>query len=104
MNSADDLPKVLEFSVGGYMGDSFRVVLEDGGLLYEHLLHGYEPHKSEKVTPEPEDWERFDRALEVSDPWGWNGEYRLPPEQMVTDGSHWQVQLDWVGGRINASG
>jgi hypothetical protein len=104
VSSAPSLPEVLELAAGGYLGDSFRVRLDGDVLHYEHLRGGYEPHRTEEVVPEPEAWERFWRALEVIDPWSWNGEYALPPERTVMDGSHWNVRLQWLGQRIEASG
>jgi TDG/mug DNA glycosylase family protein len=99
----EQLPDVFELEVGGYTGDSFRVRLEGAELVYEHMRDGYEPYRTVRVRPDSAAWERFGRWLEVVDPWAWNGEYRLPPEQVVTDGTHWRLRLVWVG-QVQADG
>ncbi len=78
--------------------------MEGDELVYEHSHEGYKPYSVERVRPRVEQWASFERWLQVVDPWAWNGEYRLPPEQTVTDGTHWSLQLTWAGGHVEASG
>lgn len=99
-----DLPEFFEVSVGGFMGDSYSVRLDADELVYEHLAGGYELQRTERVCPDALAWESFDRWLQVVDPWSWNGEYQLPPEMTVMDGSHWRLRLSWLSGRVDASG
>jgi hypothetical protein len=98
------LPEVFELSVGGFLGESFSVRLDGTDLIYERAGEGYQAASGERLRPDEEEWERFWRALEVIDPWAWNGSYDLPPERTVTDGSHWSVHLSWLGQCVEASG
>ncbi len=102
--AAAELPTVFEGVRRRLHGRQLRGPVEGDLLLYEHRRTGYEPHRAERVRPRRWAWASFARWLQVIEPWGWNGEYRLPPEMMVMDGSHWRLRLTWMGGRIDANG
>jgi hypothetical protein len=54
-----DCATVLDAFVGGYMGTSFRIKLEDNHLVYERLGYGYQPQERREVRPTSEEWAAF---------------------------------------------
>lgn len=82
-------PQVLEFEIGAYESDSYKIKWEDGKLrLYSGFSHGYfeEPGVLE---PEEQQWEEFWKALDEIKIWDWASEYTAP----VMDGTGWSLEI-----------
>lgn len=96
------LPTKLEFFIGGYMGRSYRLALENGDLWYESFDHGYSPDLPRAVYPTEEAWRVFWQAVDEQQVWNWQPEYKS--EYMVCDGEHWSLELAHGGHSVTSGG
>ncbi len=62
-------PTTIDVSVGGYMGDSYRVHGDAESLLYEHLTQGYQPQSTREFHPTAGDWHQFWTMIDILGVW-----------------------------------
>jgi hypothetical protein len=89
------LPGRLQFSIGGYLGESFSIELRDGVLEYKRFSPGYNLDATETFSPTPAAWETWLTAADQLEVWSWLPSYDIP----VVDGTSWHLQLEH-GGRV----
>ena len=80
----------LDASIGGFTGDSFRVLLDGETLLHEHLGYGYQPQARRTLQPSADEWEEFWAAVDEVGVWTWERRYA---DDSVMDGTHWSIVL-----------
>lgn len=94
-------PEVMRIEAGAGLGDSWRVRLESGRLRYRYV--GFDSGSVEDVIkPGAQAWFRFWRALDRVRIWDWGPRYQ--PENVVTDGYGWDVQIARAGRMVIAAG
>jgi hypothetical protein len=82
--------KVLETWIGGYLGPSYRVELQDGEIIYEVYERGYELHSSERLRPSEANWARFVSSVRKLSVWDWDERYTGTDGP---DGTTWYVVM-----------
>ncbi|MEX2442394.1 MAG: hypothetical protein WD492_02230 [Alkalispirochaeta sp.] len=83
-------PDVLEAWVGGYVGPSYKIELQDGVVSYEVFEQGYELHASEEIRPENAQWGHFLNEISMCGVWEWNPRYKGTDS---ADGTTWYVNV-----------
>lgn len=94
-------PDEFYASIGGYMGPSYRVELDDGVLVYTRMDSGYEEAEVVELQPSDEEWSAFLKALDEIGVWSWEEQYR---DSEVCDGTHWSFRIEVDGRRLETSG
>ena len=51
-------------SIGGYMGDAFRVHGDSDALIYEHFTRDYKPRERPRSTPQRSSGQRSGKSLD----------------------------------------
>jgi hypothetical protein len=93
------LPTTLEAWIGGYLGPSYKVRLDDSTIIYEIYERAYEFFSAEQVTPRPADWSRFLTHLDGCGFWAWDEVYSSDDG---TEGMTWYVTVE-LGSRSHTS-
>ena len=94
----DPLPSKFHAAIGGYTGISINVEIL-GDSLHHSQAHGHDPHPpigidgSVLVTPSPEQWATFRKALDRAGFWDWDEGYS--PTDSIMDGTSWAVEIQW---------
>lgn len=98
-------PQSFEASIGGFLGASYRVALqEDGALLYLHNPHTFTSSPgTEKVRIEvtEEQWRKFRNSLDAARVWGWKKDYSDPG---VQDGTQWNLKIGYTDASVTSHG
>jgi hypothetical protein len=94
------IPQRFHARIGGFMGQTYEVQLQDGSLRYEMFGRG---HKSEpaQVRPTMEQWREFRRELDAINVWRWRAEYLTPG---VADGTQWSLDVAYPDRTIRSQG
>ncbi|MFK5921467.1 MAG: hypothetical protein QM496_04765 [Verrucomicrobiota bacterium] len=98
-------PDSFEASIGGFLGESYRVELQsEGTLVYLHnsqtFTSGPGTEKSQiKVTGEQ--WREFRKALDAASVWNWKEEYT---DHGVHDGTQWHLRIKYSDASIYSHG
>jgi hypothetical protein len=87
-HGAEAVTDQLSASIGGF-GNSYKVELRDGLVWYTATARNGET-KLVKITPTPEQWEEFWKAMETQQVWQWLTEYA---NTRVSDGTQWTLNL-----------
>lgn len=95
-------PTVFEAYVGGFTGDSYQVALTENGLIYRPYGYGAVPEPSVAVQPSPSDWQRFRQSVDKLAVWDWQADYQ--PDDLVMDGTGWEISLAWGGREVESTG
>ena len=77
-------------SIDNFGGHSYSVELRDGKLVYSHATPNGTGQQS-TITPSPERWREFRRALDAIDVWRWRDSYE--PSEPIFDGTSWWLSL-----------
>lgn len=91
----------LRAFIGGYMGSSYGVQSDNGGLVYERFESGYTLAETVAIHPSPDDWDDFWKRLESLGVWSWEKEY---VQHDVCDGTNWSLELKRRGASFSAAG
>jgi hypothetical protein len=95
-------PCNLNFYIGGFLGTSHEVVLEDAILRYQRFERGYvctlDRHG---VEPSEKQWCDFRKAIDKAGVWNWTFDY---PNPGVCDGTGWSLLVEYTDRKIKASG
>lgn len=94
-------PDEFHASIGGYMGPSYRVELEDGVLIYTKMGRGSEEQQVVELQPTDEDWSEFLETLDDIDVWSWKKRYENPG---VCDGTSWSFRIAVDDRKLETSG
>lgn len=94
------IPQRFHARVGGFMGYTYEVQLQDGRLQYARFGGG---HKSQhaRVRPTMEQWREFRRELDAIDVWRWRLQYSTPG---VSDGTQWSLDVTYPDTAVRTHG
>jgi hypothetical protein len=91
----------LDASIGGFTGDSFRVLLDGETLVHEHLGYGYQPQERRTLQPSTEKWEEFWAAVDEVGVWTWEPRYA---DESILDGTGWSIRFARGTHQVNSQG
>lgn len=98
-------PSVIEVSIGGFLGASYRVELEsDGALLYRHnpkTLTSEPGTRTRRIRVGDDQWREFRRVMDEVNVWVWKKEYIDPN---VADGTQWSLRLEYADASVFSRG
>jgi hypothetical protein len=86
--SADAQPRTLSAAF------SAVIKLEGGVLLYSS------GRRTEKLSPTPQQWRAFRRAVDEAGVWSWQPSY----ERLATDGYGWTLHIEYPDRKIDSRG
>lgn len=100
MSKSDLKPDKLEFEIGAYMADSYKIEWRGDGLALEAVYsHGYFGDDN-LIRPDKEKWNRFWKEMEGINVWDWASEYSAA----VCDGTSWSLKLEYNNKAIDTYG
>ena len=91
-NMQTNIPEQFEVYIGGFLGSSYKVTLEDDGrLAYRHALPGvrFQDVSPVYIQPTQEQWQTFCLALDANNIWNWENDYGTE----CCDGTGWYINL-----------
>ena len=94
-------PDEFYASIGGYMGNSYRVELEDDLLIYTQMGRKDEEQEVVELEPSDEQWSEFLATLDDIDVWAWQQRYKNPG---ICDGTSWSFRIAVDDRRLETSG
>src|SRR3712207_1642804 len=80
---------------------SYTVELRDGKLVYEDAAPRT-TSESITITPSPEQWRAFRRALDEIGVWTWRQDYQ--PSEGILDGTSWSLYIQYPDHSVFSSG
>ncbi len=86
------IPMKLRASIGGFLGTSHSIELNNGGLIYTTLDFGWENPESMHIRPTESQWRKFRIELDDLKIWQWQTEY---PNNGVRDGTQWSLEIEY---------
>lgn len=94
------IPRHFHTRIGGFMGNTYEVQLQDGCLQYETFGRG---NKSDpvRVCPTEEQWREFRRELDAIGVWRWREQYSNPG---VADGTQWSLDVTYPDRAVKTQG
>lgn len=95
------IPQHFRASLGGFMGESYQVQLQDGALIYTVFARGRSSEKRTTINPTPEQWREFRQALDKLKVWHWRDSY---PTNGVMDGTQWSLDIAFGDQSIKTQG
>lgn len=95
-----DAAEVIDASIGGYFGPSYRVQGDGTTVAWTLWVEGQD-RDHEAQDPGPEGWQCFWAAVDAAGAWGWDTRYHDPN---VLDGTSWSLRLAHEGRAVEASG
>lgn len=69
------IPTALEAWIGGYMGPSYKVLLDGEQITYSIFRQAYALHSEDILVPGPAQWRSFLRRIDGIGVWTWSPEY-----------------------------
>ncbi len=96
-----NLPHHFSFSIGGYLGSSYELRLEDDVLAYHTYGHGYEIESTETFSFLPDAWQTLIKDFAKAGVPKWKEHYENPH---IMDGTSWHLYLIAGDLKINSSG
>lgn len=94
-------PSEFKVYVGGYMGNSYSVELENGLLVYESMGRGYELLQRKEVKASSRSWAAFWKSCNKFCVWGWLPEY---PNPGICGGTQWDIVIKTQYRELNSHG
>jgi hypothetical protein len=94
------IPQRFHARIGGFLGDTYEVQLQDGCLQYARSGGGHESKRT-RVCPTMEQWREFRRALDAIGVWRWRAQYSTPG---VSDGTQWSLDITYPDRAVSAQG
>lgn len=84
-------PEQFEAFIGGFLGGSYKVTLEDGYVVYRFAptMGSLADAKPLFIRPTHEQWQMFYQALDENKVWHWQEDYGSQGH----DGTMWNVKL-----------
>lgn len=96
-----DPPRQLEISIGGYMGYSYSLILNDGVLRYEECANGYQRLRTVDIVPTAAKWTNFWKSCHRAELWAWDEQYA---DEEICDGTGWSVEILLADREVNSHG
>jgi len=96
----DPIPQRFHVRIGGFMGRSYEVQLQDGSLRYTTFGRGLSSEPVE-IRPTMEQWREFRRELDAIGVWRWRAEYSAPG---VADGTQWSLDVAYADRAVKTKG
>ena len=97
----NQLPGTLDVWIGGYLGPSYKVILEGESLVYEVYERAYELFSTERITPGIGDWTRFLTHLDGCGFWQWETVYK---DDTASEGTTWYAHINVAGREFTSRG
>jgi hypothetical protein len=101
-------PDVLEIYLGSFSSPSYGLWWDGKQLVYESFVSGYEERRQVYLVPSAAQWSRFWRTMDTIDVWSWYERYepgaRLEPKDLIRDGTHWSLSLQFGDRRVESAG
>ena len=94
------MPQRFHTRVGGFMGRTYEVQLEDGVLQYETFGRGHQAEHT-VVRPTLDQWREFRRELDAIGVWRWRAQYETPG---VADGTQWSLDVAYPDKAVSSQG
>ena len=94
-------PTNFYISIGGYMGTSYCVEMEDGYLTYKTFDLGYKNRKKSKIIPTFQQWKTFWHQIDTLNIWDWKSNY---PNPGICDGTQWKVEIYYDDKQLKSCG
>jgi hypothetical protein len=94
------IPERFDARVGGFMGYTYQVQLQDGLLQYARFGGGHKPTHA-RVRPTMEQWREFRRELDAIDVWRWRAQYSTPG---ALDGTQWSLDVTYPDRALRTHG
>lgn len=94
------IPQQFHARIGGFMGNTYEVQLQDGSLQYTKSGRGHKPQHF-RVRPTMEQWRDFRRELDAIGVWQWRPQYSTPG---VADGTQWSLEVTYPDRTIRSQG
>lgn len=98
--SKDVVPRTFKAGIGGFLGNSCYVKLQNGVLIYETKSEDQKTSKTE-ISPPAEQWEEFQRSLDSLNVWCWQDRY---PNPGVYDGTQWSLDIEYSDHLLHVTG
>jgi len=83
-------PSRLSASIDNFGGHTYAVDLRDGKLVYSDTT-SKSVAQPITITPSPDQWREFRRALDAIGVWTWHERYM--PNEVVFNGTSWSLSL-----------
>jgi hypothetical protein len=96
------IPEVFEAWIGGYIGPSYKAVLQEGSVVYEVYNKAYELHSRETIQPAPAAWQRFLQKVDDIGVWNWTSDYSLSTDK--EEDTNWYVSVVHMGRTVASRG
>jgi hypothetical protein len=96
----DAIPQRFQTRVGGFMGHTYEVQLQDGCLQYATFGRGIKSDPA-RVCPTVEQWSEFRRELDAIGVWRWRAQYSTPG---VVDGTQWSLDVVYPDRAVRTQG
>jgi hypothetical protein len=98
-------PSRFSVSVGGAMGSAYDLQLDGERLRYTFYSEPFFRHRHVRsITPSHEAWVAFWREVQAVDLWRWRSSYKVPPPNVVFDGTQWHIDISYHGQSVSSSG
>jgi hypothetical protein len=94
------IPQRFHTRIGGFMGHTYEVQLQDGCLQYETFGRGNKPERA-RVCPTMEQWREFRREVDAIGVWRWRAQYSTPG---VADGTQWSLDVTYSDRAVRTQG
>ena len=94
-------PTQLKFTLGGFTGECHEVEWKQGKLWYRRADGAYLWQPAVELTPSPEAWTRFWRAMETVGVWQWQANYQ---NHEICDGTQWSLKLKHPARQVRCEG
>jgi hypothetical protein len=95
------IPKHFSASIGGFMGSSYQLELQDGTLTHTTFSGGHGNPRRATVTPTSAQWREFREALDALRVWQWRADY---PATGTVDGTQWALDIAYADRALKTHG
>lgn len=95
------IPERFSAHIGGFLGASYSLELQNGVLTYTTFGKGHMNPKHETITPTEAQWREFRKALDDLRIWKWHAEY---PSNGVVDGTQWSLDIGYADHALHTHG
>lgn len=94
------IPERFHTRIGGFMGHTYEVQLQDNRLQYS-TSGGGDKSRQVWVRPTMEQWREFGRELDAIGVWRWRAQYSKPG---VNDDTQWSIEVTYPDRAIKSDG
>jgi hypothetical protein len=95
------IPKHFSASIGGFMGSSYQLELQDGTLTHTTFSGGHGNPRRATVTPTAAQWREFRKTLDALRVWQWRADY---PRNGAVDGTQWALDIAYADHALKTYG